>query len=154
MYRILITVSLIASATVASAQTPGAAQTAVVAAIHQFVDGFNKGDVKIMAASCAEQTSILDEFPPHEWHGAGACAKWAGDFDADAKKNGVTDGVVTLSTPSHVDVTGDRAYVVVPANYSFKLKGKPVSEVGSIITLALQKSPAGWKITGWAWAKH
>ena len=154
MYRILITASLIASATVASAQTPGAAQTAVVAAIHQFVDGFNKGDVKIMAASCAEQTSILDEFPPHEWHGAGACAKWAGDYDADAKKNGITDGVVTLSTPSHVDVTGDRAYVVVPANYSFKLKGKPVSEVGSIITLALQKSPAGWKITGWAWAKH
>jgi len=154
MYRILIAVSLIASATVASAQTPGAAQTAVVAVIRQFVDGFNKGDVKIMAASCAEQTSILDEFPPHEWHGAGACAKWAGDFDADAKKNGITDGVVTLSTPSHVDITGDRAYVVVPANYSFQLKGKPVSEVGSIITLALQKSPAGWKITGWAWAKH
>ena len=147
-------VCLAALAAVASAQTPGAAQTAVVAAIRQFVDGFNKGDVKIMAASCAEQTSILDEFPPHEWHGAGACAKWAGDFDADAKKNGITDGVVTLSTPSHVDVTGDRAYVVVPANYSFKLKGKPVGEVGSIITLALVKSGGGWKITGWAWAKH
>ena len=154
MYRVLIAVSLVACAAVTSAQTPGAAQTAVVAAIHQFVDGFNKGDMKIMAASCAEQTSILDEFPPHEWHGAGACAKWAGDYDADAKKNGITDGVVTLSAPSHVDVTGDRAYVVVPANYSFKLKGKPVSEVGSIITLALLKSPTGWKITGWAWAKH
>jgi opacity protein-like surface antigen len=21
------------------------------------------------AAACADQTSILDEFPPHEWHG-------------------------------------------------------------------------------------
>ncbi len=151
MYRILLTVSL---AALAGAQTPGVAQIAVVAVIHQFVEAFNKGDMKVMAATCAEQTSILDEFPPHEWHGAGACAQWAGDYDADAKKNGITDGVVTISNPTHVDVTGDRAYVVVPANYNFKLKGKPVSEVGSIITLALLKSAGGWKITGWAWAKH
>jgi ketosteroid isomerase-like protein len=154
MYSKLVAVFLAAFAAVASAQAPGAAQTAVVAVVHQFVDGFNKGDMKMMATACAEQASILDEFPPHEWHGTGACAKWAGDFDVDAKKNGITEGVVALSTPTHVDVTGDRAYVVVPANYNFKMKGKPVSEVGSIITLALQKSPAGWKITGWAWAKH
>ena len=107
-----------------------------------------------MAASCAEQASILDEFPPHEWHGAGACAKWASDYDADAKKNGITEGVVTLSTPTHVEVTGDRAYMVVPADYSFKMKGKAVSEVGSIVRFALQKSPGRWRITGWAWAKH
>ena len=154
MYSKLVAFSLAAFATLATAQTPRAAQTAVVAVVHQFVDGFNKGDMKMMLASCAEQTSILDEFPPHEWHGAGACAKWAGDYDADAKKNGITDGVVTLSNPTHVDVTGDRAYMVIPANYSFKIKGKPVSEIGSVITLALQKGPAGWRITGWAWAKH
>ena len=137
----LIAFSLVAG--VATAQTPGSAQTAVVAVVHQFVDGFNKGDMKMMLATCADQASILDEFPPHEWHGAGACAKWANDYDADAKKNGITDGVVTLSAPTHVDVTGDRAYMVVPANYGFKMKGKPVSEVGSIITLALQKSSGG-----------
>jgi hypothetical protein len=154
MYRIFMAISTVAFATFATAQIPGPAQTAVVAAVHQFVDGFNKGDMKMLLASCAEQTSILDEFPPHEWHGSGACAKWVNDFDADAKKNGITEGVVTLSNPTHVDITADRAYVVVPANYSFKQKGKPVSEVGSIITLALQKSPAGWKIMGWAWAKH
>jgi ketosteroid isomerase-like protein len=138
----------------ASAQTSGPAQTAVLATVHKFVDGFNKGDIKMIVATCAEQTSILDEFPPHEWHGTGACAKWVSDFDADAKKNGITDGVVTLSKPSHVDVTADLAYVVIPANYTFKQKGKPVSEAGSIITLTLQKSQSGWRITGWSWAKH
>ena len=91
---------------------------------------------------------------PPPWHGTGACAKWASDFDADAKKNGITDGVVTLSKPSHVDITADRAYLVIPANYMYKQKGKSVSEVGSIITLTLQKVPAGWRITGWSWAKH
>ena len=154
MLKLLLVLCLTSFATISAAQTPGSAQTAVLAQINQFVDGFNKGDTKLMVASCADQTSILDEFPPHEWHGTGACAKWASDFDADAKKNGITDGVVTLSKPSHVDITGDRAYVVIPANYTYKQKGKQVSEVGSIITLALQKLPAGWRITGWSWAKH
>lgn len=154
MHRLLLALSVAAFATFSHAQTPGSAQTAVLAPVNQFVDGFNKGDTKMFVAACADQTSILDEFPPHEWHGTGACAKWAGDFEADAKKNGITDGVVKLSNPSHVDITSDRAYVVIPANYTFKQKGKPVSEVGSIITLTLRKGPSGWRITGWAWAKH
>jgi ketosteroid isomerase-like protein len=150
----VLALSLAAFATFSTAQTPGSAQTAVLAAVNQFADGFNKGDTKMLLSACADQTSILDEFPPHEWHGTGACAKWVSDFDADAKKNGITDGVVTLSNPLHVDVTADRAYVVIPANYTFKQKGKAISEVGSIITLTLHKSPTGWRITGWSWAKH
>jgi len=151
MHRILVAFFLIACL---RAQTPGSAQSAVLGSVHQFIDAFNKGDTKTLVAACAGQASILDEFPPHEWHGAGACAKWISDFDADAKKNGITDAAVTLSNPWHVDITADRAYVVVPVNYNFKQKGKPVSEVGSILTIAMQKSQSGWRITGWAWAKH
>ena len=125
----------------------------VMASVKQFVDGFNKGDVKSALAACAEQTSIVDEIPPHEWHGPGACGTWANDFDADAKKNGITDGKVTLGKPRHVDVTGDRAYVVVPASYAYKLKGKPMKETGSLLTIALQKGANGWRMTGWAWTK-
>lgn len=154
MHRMLIALSLVVLATFSAAQTSGSAQTAVLGLINQFVDGFNKGDTKMAVAACADETSIIDEFPPHEWHGAGACAKWLSDFDADAQKNGITDGVVTLGKASHVDINSDYAYVVIPANYTFKQKGKAVSEVGSIITLSLHKSPAGWRITGWAWAKH
>lgn len=147
----LVTLFLVAFS---HAQTPGSPRTAVLTSVHQFVDGFNKGDTKTMLAVCADQTSILDEFPPHEWHGTGACAKWISDFDIDAKKNGITDPVVTLNDPWHVDITGDRAYVVIPVNYTLKQKGKPVTEAGSIITLTLQKIQSGWRITGWAWAKH
>ena len=126
----------------------------VMVPIRQFVDGFNKGDVKSALAACAEQTSIIDEFPPHEWHGAGACSAWANDFDADAKKNGITGGVVSLGKPRHVDVTGDRAYVVVPTNYSYKQKGKPAKETGSTLTIALQKGANGWRMTAWTWTKR
>jgi hypothetical protein len=150
MHGIFIAVALIA---LAQGTTAGPDTAAVMAPVHQFVDAFNKGDTKTAAAACADQTSIIDEFPPHEWHGAGGCAKWMRDFDADSKRNGITDGVVTLGAPKHVDVTADRAYVVVPADYVYKQKGKTVREAGSILTVALRKGAAGWRITAWAWAK-
>jgi hypothetical protein len=140
-------------AALAAAPALAAEKDDVMAPVKQFVDGFNKGDVKSALAACGEQTSIVDEFPPHEWHGPGACAAWAKDFDADAKKNGVSDGKVTLGKPRHVDIAGDRAYVVVPANYAYKLKGKPAKETGSTLTIALQKGASGWLMTGWAWTK-
>ncbi len=144
----------LAMAVLAAGPTFASEQTDVMVPVHQFVDGFNKGDTKAATAACADDLSIIDEFPPHEWHGAGAFSKWLEDFDADARVKGITDGFVTLGKPRHIDVTEDRAYIVVPANYTFKMKGKPVKEIGSMLTLALRKGEAGWRITGWAWAKH
>ena len=97
---------------------------------------------------------IIDEFPPHEWHGAGTCSKWLADYDADAKKNGISGGAVTIHKPLHVDVTADRAYIVVPANYTYKQHGKSMKEIGSTWTFTLQKVEGSWRVTGWAWAKH
>ncbi len=151
MHKLLMSLAV---AVLVAGPAAASEQTDVMVPVHQFVDGLNKGDMKSALAACAEQTSIVDEFPPHEWHGTGACANWANDFDADAKKNGISDGIVTLGKPRHVDVTGDRAYVVAPANYTFKVKGKVSKEVGSTFTFALQKGGAGWRITGWAWSKR
>jgi len=152
MHKILIALAV---AVLAAGMTAASDEkTDVMVPVHQFVDGFNKGDTKTAVAACAEQTSIIDEFPPHEWHGVGACSNWANDFDADAKKNGITDGKVTLGNPRHIDITADRAYVVVPASYTFKQKGKLVKETGSTLTVALQKGEAGWRITAWAWSKN
>jgi hypothetical protein len=138
----------------AAGATAASEKTDVMVPVRQFVEGFNKHDAKMAVAACAEQTSIIDDLPPHEWHGVGACSKWMNDFDADAKKNEITEAVVALSKPRHIDITADHAYVVASANYTFKEKGKPNEETGSIITMALQKGETGWQITGWAWAKR
>jgi hypothetical protein len=151
MHKIFIALAV---AALASGPSATSEKTDVMVPVHQFVDGFNKGDTKMALAACADQTSIIDEFPPHEWHGAGACSTWMNDFDTDARKNGITDGSVTLSKPRHIDITGDRAYVVVPANYTYRKKGRLVKEIGSMFTFALQKGEAGWRITGWAWSKN
>jgi ketosteroid isomerase-like protein len=141
-----------AIAIVSAAPAFASDQTDVMVPIHQFVDGFNKGDAKSALAACAEETSIIDEFPPHEWHGAGACAKWADDYVANAKKDGITDGVVKLHKPLHVAVTGDRAYVVIPTDYVYKQNGKAMKETKAAFAFALHKGAAGWRITGWSWS--
>jgi hypothetical protein len=151
MNKLLVAFAMALLATGSAAATE---RTDVLAPVHKFIDGFNSGDVNSSLAACADQTSIIDEFPPHEWHGTNACTAWANDFAADAKKNGLADFVVTLGNPRHVDVTGGHAYVVVPANLDFKEKGKPAREVGSMMTFALQKDTLGWRITAWSWAKN
>jgi ketosteroid isomerase-like protein len=147
-----IAIALVVIMTAGFAGTAAASDRDAFAQVKQFIDGFNKGDVKSALATCASPVSIVDEFPPYAWQGATACADWARDFEANAKKDAITDSVVTLHKPRHVDVSGDRAYVVVPADYVYKVKGKKASQKGSIMVAALQKGADGWRITGWSWA--
>lgn len=124
-----------------------------MATVHQFIDGFNTGHVASALAACAPQTEIIDEFAPYEWHGDAACGRWASAYGANAKKNGVTDGIVTLAKPSSLETSGDRAYVVVPAQYRFNVRGKAMAEHGATMTFALEKRD-GWRIRAWSWSKH
>jgi hypothetical protein len=151
----MLAVALVPATTTAQGKPsiPAAASQAL-ATVHQFVDGFNKGDTKSALATCAPSASIIDDVPPHEWQGPTACADWARDLVAENKIAGITDGIVTLGTPWRIDVNGSRAYVVMSASYRYKVHGKPVTESGSIFTVALQRLGGAWRITGWAWAAH
>jgi len=128
--------------------------SAVMATVHRFVDDFDAGDLAKAAQSCADELSIVDDFPPHEWHGPGALAAWAADYAALEKQEGITDGIVTVGAPRHVDVTGERAYVVAPAEFTCMLNGQRVEQTGCTFTVALKQGPDGWRITGWAWSKR
>jgi hypothetical protein len=60
---------------------------------------------------------------------------------------------VTLGEPQHVDVTGDRAYVVIPTTMTVDVHGQQVTQSGSVFTVALRRLAEGWRRTAWAWAK-
>lgn len=145
---IALVIAMVGARTVAASQ-----ETEVMAPVRQFVNGFNKSDIKIAQAACADQTLIIDDFPPHQWQGSGATVKWLTAYDGYAKKNGISDGFVTLGEPAHIDVTGIEAYVVVPTKFSLKKKGKRVKETG-VMTLVLHKGGGGWRITAWSWADN
>ncbi len=146
---------MILAAAAALAVSPAFAsdQSDVAATVKQYNDAFNKGDAKSAEALCVAQTIIIDDFAPHAWQGASTCTDWYNALAAGDKKDGITNGMVTLGKAWHVAVTGDRAYAVYPTHYSYTMKGKPVMEQG-VWTFALQKLAAGWRIAGWAWAQH
>jgi hypothetical protein len=144
------------SAALALVCVPGTAAASdssdVMATVNHALAAFNRGDLKTWAAACASSSSIVDDFAPYEWQGPTACTDWATAYAAFSKKAGITAGVVTLGAPRHVAVGAGRAYLVFPATYTYKQKGKPMKQSGAVFTLALAKTGAGWQITGWAWA--
>ncbi len=93
----------------ASVSTALASTTDPMAAVRQYVDDFNKSDVKAMAATCADPASIIDGLPPHVWQGPKAGEDWYRDVMAAGEREGATGYFVILGEPRHVDITGDRA---------------------------------------------
>jgi hypothetical protein len=134
-----------------------AAQEAVavdaLSTVHRYIDAFNDGDMKGMAAAFAVPGSILDGMAPHLWHGPTAAEDWYRDVLIHIKEDGASDFVVSLEQPLHMDVTGDAAYVVVPATMKFKVHGKQITQSGAVYTIALRRVSGSWRIAAWAWAK-
>jgi hypothetical protein len=151
MHKLIIALAI--SLAVTGRSAVASEETDVMIPVQQFVEGFNKSDAKMAEAACAEGASIIDDFPPHVWHGAGAASKWFKAYAAYARANSVSEAVITLGKPKHVDVTGADAYVVVSTTLRFKKKAESVNETG-VMTLALHKAARGWQITAWSWADN
>jgi ketosteroid isomerase-like protein len=148
VYKHVITCLL---AILAAAPAVATDEPAVMSVLRNWVMGFNSGDAKSAIANCADQTSLIDDFPPHEWHGAGACAKWFSDFQTMCRSEGITDAAIALGKPMHIDISAGVAYVVAPTTLTFQRKGVPVKDKG-VLTVTLQGGASDWRITGWAWS--
>lgn len=124
-----------------------------MAAMRQYIDAFNSGDVKTMAATFSVPGSILDGMAPHIWQGPTAASDWYRDVLAESERHGASDYCVTLGEPLNNSISGDRAYVVVPATMAFKLHGKQITQTGALLTAALRRVDGSWRIGAWAWSK-
>src|SRR5262249_52499214 len=122
-------------------------------AVRQYIAAFNQGDAKLMAESFAVPGSILDGMAPHLWVGPTAAQDWYRDVLLEGNEHGASEYFVTLGEPLHNNVTGDSAYVVVPATMTFKVRGQRFTQTGAFFTVALRKGSDGWRIAAWAWAK-
>jgi hypothetical protein len=114
-----------------------------MAVVRHYIDAFNKGDAKGMAATFAVPGSILDGMAPHLWQGPTAAEDWYRDVLSEGKQHDTSNYFVTVDEPLHNDVTGDSAYIVFPATMTFKLGGTQVTQSGAIVTMALRSSPKG-----------
>ena len=132
--------------------TPAVAADAdVMKPIEAFIQAANTGDFKTLAAVHVASPSIIDEFPPHHWSGPDAISGWGADFAKDSAAHGDTDAKLTIVKVNRVTSNADHAYAVVATDYTFKRKGVPMTEHGSI-SYALDHTPDGWRIASWAYS--
>lgn len=141
----------VVAAMLIAAPVAQAGESAVTAPIRKLVAAFNGGDVAAIKAVQVDAPSIIDNTPPFAWSGPGAIDHWLADHAKAEAEMGQTDGVVWLGEPMDEKVAGDRAYVVMPSRYTYKLKGQSLRETG-LAAFALVKQGADWKIASWAWA--
>jgi ketosteroid isomerase-like protein len=126
-------------------------KTDAMLVVHRWVDTFNANDPQANSLTCGEDAVVVDDFPPHVWQGPGACSRWFADYVAMAAQAKITHARVVLGTARHFDADSGYAYLTAPVALSFSQAGKPVREMG-VLTLAMKKGNAGWRITGWSWA--
>lgn len=151
MRKTIVVVLAAALATLLASTGMATESRDVTVPIHQFIDGFNTGDVKsAYAAYASGDVIIVDEFAPHRWIGPHAAQDWAADYDKHAQATGVSDGSVKYGAPTRTEIEGEVAYVVVPTVYNYKEHGQPRTEEGQM-TFVLHAEAGGWKISAWTW---
>jgi hypothetical protein len=81
--------TIVFAVAISSGSAVASEKTDVVAAVHRYFDNLGKDTLETALAMCDSHVSILDEFPPHEWHGPTACADWWKALNATTKKKGL-----------------------------------------------------------------
>ena len=123
-----------------------------MASVRQFIEGFNRNDIELAQAACADENSIIDDFPPHEWTGRGATTAWLSDMNRMGAEYGMSDASVDLDEPNaQVTISESRAYVTAVVDVRWLQDGAPARR-GGRLTLALRAEADTWRITALAWA--
>jgi hypothetical protein len=123
----------------------------LMAPVHQFFDAFDKGDMAGAAAAYEPgDITIVDELPPYIWQGPDALGAWAQDLGKDIARRELTEPKVTLGEVFRAESDGDKAYLIIPAVFSYNEHGAPRHSPARI-AFTLVKGEGGWKITSWTW---
>lgn len=144
------TIALAAAAALLFVSTAQAADAGIAATIRKFGDAFNKGDVNAARAQLTAAPAIVDEPSPHLWTGPKSLDRWLADLAKSDSAQGITSGVVAIRPATREEVSGDNAYVIVPATYTYKQKGATLRETAQL-TLVMSRQRSGWKIAAWTW---
>jgi hypothetical protein len=151
--RVTVILMVALAVGISSLTTFASDKTEVVDTVNRYLSNLEKDKIQTAVAMCDPEVSILDEFPPHAWHGPTACADWWKELLEYDEKSGIKDGDATLGKPWTIDVNADRAYFVAPMTYTYKQNGKSVKETAAF-AVALKRMKAGWRITSWTYAKQ
>jgi ketosteroid isomerase-like protein len=142
-------VSLFASGAVAQvAAGPGP----VMSTITRMTEAVNRGEMPTAFAAFTASPWIAEDGPPYAWHGPGAPQAWIASMGANAQAQGMTAIEMKLSAPTRVEISGDRAYALVPGRLSYTMKDGHSEHADGVLTFTLQRLGSDWKIETLVWS--
>jgi ketosteroid isomerase-like protein len=149
--RLLIFGMLIFSAGATAGNAGTTAEHAVAHSVVAFVDEVNAGRQQAALAHFTRDVSIVEDLAPYHWQGPHAGTDWLEAMFRNGQKMGMTTILMHLGSPSRIDVTGDRAYEIIPGVVTLEGKSGNLRESGAL-TFALRKRGRAWKISALSWS--
>jgi hypothetical protein len=132
------------------AHTAEPEQSRVLSVMQAIADAWNRGGMP--ASSYFEPSlTVVDDTPPYLFQGPNAVADWIAAYRSEqpkSSKNAKT--TLRLLQPTNVEITGARAFVAVPADWTAEQDGKRDVEHG-VITATLDRPDRDWRIAAWVW---
>ncbi len=122
----------------------------VRATVESYAKAITVGDPSKSPSFCEANSTVVDEFAPHLWTGAG-CSGWAKSFVAMEHREGISACTAAVGPKGNVTIEGATAYAVYPTTVSCTKKGKLFADHG-IWTFVMHKGAGGWKIASWTWS--
>jgi ketosteroid isomerase-like protein len=123
----------------------------VMATITRFTDAVNGGDMPGALGYLGPSPTLVEDLAPYRWQGAGAGVAWIAAMAANAQAKGITLINMRLGTASRIEVESASAYAVLPGALTYTFKDGHAEYADGVLTFALQRTDAGWKIDALTW---
>jgi hypothetical protein len=155
MFRktLIIALGLISLGGAARAEEPDL--KALAAPVAKLVAALNQGDTTLPAHVFTKDAVVLDDFAPFRWTGKGAAMTWYGGLLGTTPETQAAYKamhlVMTVEAPHFANVTGDKAYFVIPSTLQFTAGGKRTSQTAQWVFSA-EKGKGGWLIASFGYA--
>ena len=123
----------------------------VLAQVDAMLAGTESLDAAKFGAAFSVEPTIVDEFPPFQWQGVDAAKRFVHDLQALVSSASMTDIKAVRRPATYFHRDGRLAYLTVPVDFSFRIKGSPVTERGAYVISLYELEGTGWKIRTSAW---
>lgn len=127
------------------------AEVALGASLKDFAELVNQGKSAEAIAYFAASPSIVEDLAPYRWQGPTAPKAWIDAMMANAERAGMSGVNMHFSDPATVQITGARAYAVMPGELTYTFKDGHLDHAHGHVIFSLHKLSGAWRIETLAW---
>ena len=122
---------------------------AMLAPVRRLAHFMTTLDDSFLADVFADDLTIVENFAPYLFRGAGAAQEWRAGFREHART--LSDLVPEFEAAQEFSRTGETVYFVLPTCWNGKSHGQPFTEKGAW-SFILTFRTGDWRIAAYAWA--